>query len=159
LKEINVMKKMVGLFVLICVLLSLWGCNSQGSAFDSPKELAEAACACIYGFHDAELILALMPIQQGTELYDNTYENVTKIVKDAPFSDSFRVQSEHNLKKYDKELYDSCVDFLSNIGVDNVSQIHQCTCSIAFQDETEGIINIIVARVGNKWNLLEIYPA
>lgn len=149
------MKKRISLLALVAVLLSLLGCSSINSTIGTPKELAERACTGIYGYHDAELVLALMPIQQGTDLYDTTYEKVKSIVADAPFSDSFNVQGEYNLKTYDGELYDECIDFLSEIGVEKVSQIHLCTCGVKFQDGTEQNINIIVAKIGKQWKLIE----
>jgi len=143
------MKKKMSILTLIiaAVILLVCFCSKDNTLHADPGDMAEGALTCIYGWRDIDMLMSLTPYEEGTEIYDVAYRYFRKLMENPGWVSSYSEIDSGDLKKTDKQFYETVKYELGHYGVTGVKSIRVYT----YQCDGFDDISVYVAKIGRKW--------
>ena len=133
----------------VAVLVLAFG-GRERTLYDDPEDMAEGAVKCLYGWRDMELVMALTPYREGTEIYDIAYDYFADMMCVPRWSDTFRLAGNMELKKADPKFYREIKDTMGEFGI---TEIRGVRCYYFVNDSYEELA-VYVAQIEGKWYLV-----
>lgn len=141
-------KKTVILVLVIAAALLLAAFLGKGNTvYDDPESMAESALTSIHGWKDMEMLMALTPYREGSEIYDIAYQYFHTMMTDSGWVDNYRNMGSMDLKKADKAHFEEIKNELEDHGITGVKAIR---CFV-YQYDGNREISVYVAKIGGKW--------
>lgn len=143
------MKKKMSILALIAVaiVLLVCFCSKDNTLYADPGDMAEGALTCIYGWRDIDMLMALTPYEEGTEIYDIAYHYFLKMMNNPGWMSSYKEVHSEDLKKNDQQSYEEMKHDLEHYGITGVTSMKRYT----YQSDGFDEITIYVAKIGRKW--------